>query len=184
MYRLDPALKLCSKLEFAIRSGAGFMETMPESKIKPTARHHDSKEPELTYDGSYPVAVLDGECALCTFGARLISIVDRRQRIKICPVQTDLGSALLRHYGIEPTDPESWLFIVDGRGWTSFDAWIKAGEACGGLGNLMRLFWIVPKPVRDWIYCWVARNRIALFGRADICSVPDARLRARLIGIP
>lgn len=136
-----------------------------------------------SFDDGSPVAVMDGECALCSFGARLIVRFDRRQRIRICPIQTDLGSALLTHYGIQPTDPESWLFLADGRAWTSFDAWIKAAEHCGGLARLMSVFWIIPRPLRDWGYRRVARNRITLFGRADICALPDPRLKERLIGI-
>lgn len=135
------------------------------------------------FDDRNAVAVMDGECALCSFGARLIVRFDRRQRIRLCPVQSDLGSALLTHYGIEPIDPESWLFLSDGRAWTSFDAWIKAAEHCGGIGRLMSVFRLVPRPLRDWIYCRVARNRITLFGRTDMCALPDARVRARLIGI-
>jgi predicted DCC family thiol-disulfide oxidoreductase YuxK len=90
--------------------------------------------------------------------------------------------ALLSHYGIDPADPESWLFFENGRAWISFDAWINAGQSVGGIGNVMRIFWIVPRPVRDWIYRRVARNRIALFGRADMCTLPDDKLRAKLIG--
>lgn len=129
------------------------------------------------------VAVLDGTCALCSFGGRLIARFDRRARIRICPVQTELGRALLTHYGIDPEDPESWLFLAEGRAWRAFDAWIRVAETCGGVGRLLSVFWILPRPVRDWIYRRVARNRIALFGRADICALPDPRLKARLIGV-
>ena len=83
------------------------------------------------------VVVLDGACALCSFGARLIARFDRR----------------------------------------------RVAETCGGLGRLLSVFWILPRPARDWIYRRVARNRIALFGRADICALPDPRLKARLIGV-
>ena len=126
---------------------------------------------------------MDGHCALCSFGARMIARFDRGGAIRICPVQTELGTALLTHHGISPDDPESWLFLADGQAWTSFDAWIKAGEYCGGIGRGMSLFWLCPRPVREWIYRWVARNRIRLFGRADICAMPDKRLKDRLIGI-
>ena len=147
------------------------------------AHHSYRDDPNVpAFDDAHPVAVMDGQCALCTFGARLIAKLDKRQRVRICPVESDLGSALLAHHGIDPADPESWLFLEDGHSWVSFDAWIKVGESVGGIGNLMRIFWIVPRPIRDWIYRRIARNRIAVFGRSDLCALPDDNLRARLIG--
>ncbi len=136
----------------------------------------------LVFDDTYSIAVMDGECALCSFGARMIAKFDRAERIKICTIQSDLGGSLIAHYGMERTNPESWIIIQDGIGWKSFDAWIKAGECCGGVGKAMAIFWLVPRPIRDWVYLRIARNRIAMFGRADMCSLPDKQLRDRLIG--
>lgn len=135
-----------------------------------------------SFDDRFAVAVMDGECSLCTTGARLIDRFDKAQNIRICPVQSPLGRALLVHYEMDPTDPESWIFLENGIAWTSFDAWIKAGEAVGGIGKLMRVFWVVPRPLRDWIYKRIARNRIAVFGKANMCSLASPSLRARLIG--
>jgi predicted DCC family thiol-disulfide oxidoreductase YuxK len=39
----------------------------------------------------------------------------------------------------------------------------------------------VPKPLRDAVYSLVARNRYRIFGRYDVCFVPDAELRARVL---
>jgi len=146
---------------------------------EPFSYQHDESVPD--FDDTYPVAVMDGGCALCTFGARLIDRFDKTNCIRICPVQTTLGRALLAHYEMDPNDPESWIFLKDGVAWTSFDAWIKAGETVGGIGNLMRICWIIPRPIRDWVYRYIARNRIAVFGRADMCSLPSPSLSARLI---
>lgn len=147
---------------------------------KPFSYRSDESVP--SFDDTYAIVVMDGECALCTFGAQLIDRFDKTNNIRICPVQSPLGHALLVHYQMDPADPESWIFLEHGIFWTSFDAWIMAGEAVGGIGNLMRVFWFVPRPMRDWIYKRVARNRIAMFGTADICSLPSPRFRARLIG--
>ena len=135
-----------------------------------------------SFDDTFAIAVMDGECALCTFGAQWIDRFDKSGKIRICPIKSPLGAALLRHYGFDPEDPGSWVFLENGIAWTSFDAWIKAGETVGGIGKLMRLFWGVPRPIRDWMYRRVALNRIAIFGSADMCSLPCPSFRARLIG--
>ena len=133
------------------------------------------------FDDSGPVAVMDGECALCSFGARLIARFDRREEVRICRVQTPLGRALLRHYGLDPADPESWLFLEDGRAHTSLDGMIRAGRRVGGVGWLLQPLRLVPRPVQDRLYVRLARARYRLFGRAEMCALPDPRLRARLM---
>ena len=129
-----------------------------------------------------PMAVMDADCALCSFGARMIHRLDKTGTIRICPVQTRLGQMLLTKHGITATNPESWLFIADGRVWTDFDAMAEVGLRCGGLGRLLGLLRLIPKPLRDWLYARVARNRYAVFGRGDMCAIPDPAFRARLIG--
>jgi predicted DCC family thiol-disulfide oxidoreductase YuxK len=129
-----------------------------------------------------PIAVMDATCALCSFGARMIHRLDRTGTIRICPVQSPLGQNLLTENGITATDPESWLFIADGRVWTDFDAMAEVGHRTGGWGHILRLLRLIPKPMRDWLYARVARNRYAMFGRGDLCGIPDPAFRARLIG--
>lgn len=57
------------------------------------------------FDDRAPVAVMDGECALCSWGARMIHRHDRAGSVRICPSQSGLGGALLRHYGLRAEDP-------------------------------------------------------------------------------
>lgn len=135
--------------------------------------------PDFPDDG--PVIVVDGECSLCSVSARLIARFDRAQEFRICQSQGPLGSALLRHYGFDADDPDSWLYIVDGQVFTSLDGIIRVGARVGGAGWLLQPFRLLPKSFQDWLYQRVARNRHRLFGRNKLCSVPDAGLRARLL---
>lgn len=134
------------------------------------------------FDAQAPLAVMDAECAICSWGARMIHRLDRAQTTGICPIQTPLGAALLRHYGLTPDDPTSWLFIDQGRAYSDFDAVIYAGRLFGGWGRVCTLLACLPKPVRDRLYFWVARNRYRVFGRADMCALPDPAFRKRLRG--
>jgi predicted DCC family thiol-disulfide oxidoreductase YuxK len=133
------------------------------------------------FDDAAPVAVMDGACALCTAGARMIARFDRSGRVRISPTNTELGAALLRHYGLSADDPESWLFIVDGRAYASLDGIIRVGACARGPGWLLQPLRLVPRPLQDWLYRRIARNRYAMFGRSDICAIPDPALRARLL---
>lgn len=133
------------------------------------------------FDDTAPVAFMDGDCALCGFGARMIDRLDRRGDIRICPVATPLGQAMLTHYGLRPDDPESWLYLEAGRVWRDFDAMARVGLRSGGWGRLLGLLLVIPRPARDWLYARIARNRYRLFGRADLCALAPPSLRARLM---
>lgn len=129
----------------------------------------------------HPIAVMDAECALCSWGARMIHRLDRTGQIRIAPIQSDTGAALMRDNDLDPLDPDSWLFIENGQVWRDFDAVIRLGERSGGLGRLCSILRLIPRPVRNWLYARMARNRYAVFGQGDMCAIPDPGFRKRLM---
>ena len=139
----------------------------------------DPAVPPFPDDG--PVAFMDGDCALCTVGARLIARFDSAGQFRICPCLSPTGRAVLAHYGLDPEAPETWLLLADGRAYTSLDAMIRAGQLVGGLGWLLQPLRLIPRGLQDWLYRRIARNRYSLFGREDMCAMPDPKLRERLI---
>lgn len=152
------------------------------AELIPRALYSYRDDPTVPpFDDSGPVTVMDGDCALCSFGARMIARFDRDEVFRICPGQTALGTALLGHYGLKPDDPESWLLIIDGQAYGSLDAIIRVGQVVGGVGHGLRVLRIIPRGVQDWIYRRIARNRYAMFGKGDMCALPDERLRKRLL---
>ncbi len=128
-----------------------------------------------------PIAVMDATCALCSWGARMIHRLDKSGEIRIAPIQSDKGAALMRANDLDALDPDTWLFIENGTVWRDFDAVIRVGERSGGVGRLCSVLRVLPRPLRDWLYARVARNRYAMFGRGDMCALPDPAFRARLI---
>ena len=133
------------------------------------------------FDDSGPVVFMDGECALCSRTTRLIARLDGRGEFRICPIQSELGRAILRHYGLDAGNPDSWIYLADGKAYASLDAVIEAGTRLGGMARLARIFLILPSPVQNWLYRRIARNRYALFGRRRMCAIPDPALRRRLL---
>jgi predicted DCC family thiol-disulfide oxidoreductase YuxK len=141
--------------------------------------HDDPRVP--AFDDAGPIVFMDGECALCSAGARAIARLDRRGEFRICPIQTPLGRGVLAHYGLDADDADSWLYLADGRAYASIDAMIRVGERVGGLGRIMSLARVLPRAAQDWLYRAIARRRYRLFGRTSLCTLPDPELRRRLM---
>ena len=133
------------------------------------------------FDDTGPVAFMDGACVLCMAGARLLDRLDKSGTIRICPVQTSLGHAVLTHYGQDTDDPDTWLFLQDGVAYGALEAMIRVGIHIGGPGHVMRIFQIFPRFVQVWLYRRLARNRYWMFGRRDNCELPTPSLRARVL---
>lgn len=152
---------------------------MGRAMTEPFSFHRDPAVP--AFDASVPVAVMDAECAICSWGARMIHRLDRSGTMRICPAQSPLGAALMRHYGLRPDDPASWLLIDDGLPHVDFEAVLHAARRFGGWARLLAVLRIFPKPLRDWLYRRLARNRYAMFGRADLCALPDPAFQKRLL---
>jgi predicted DCC family thiol-disulfide oxidoreductase YuxK len=152
---------------------------MAELLARPAYSYRD--DPAVPrFDDSGPVAIMDGDCALCAGGARVIAHLDRDRVFRIGRTQSPLGAALVRHYGLQPEDPETWLFIDNGVASSGMEAIIGIGARLGGPGRLLGGLRLFPRAAREWLYRRIARNRYR-FGHADLCALPDPKLRARLL---
>jgi predicted DCC family thiol-disulfide oxidoreductase YuxK len=49
------------------------------------------------------------------------------------------------------------------------------------LWSLTPILYLLPRPLRDWLYNRIARNRYDWFGRRDVCYVPTPELRSRFL---
>lgn len=61
------------------------------------------------------------------------------------------------------------------------DGVILYDGVCAFCSRWVRVFRAVPKPLREAAYGLVARNRYRIFGKYEVCFVPDAELRATVM---
>jgi predicted DCC family thiol-disulfide oxidoreductase YuxK len=133
------------------------------------------------FDDRGPIVFMDGDYALCSGASMLIAKLDRKREFHICAIQSRLGSAVFRHYGLDPGCPDSWLYLIDGKAYISLDAVTRVGARLRGWGQLLHAFTILPGPAQDWLYRRIARNRYSIFGRKDMCAIADPALVERLL---
>ena len=124
---------------------------------------------------------MDANCGLCARGAAWIARNDVEEKFRIVPVQSELGAALLRHYGMDPEDPLSWLYIERGRAYTSLDAIVRVGREFGGIWKSLAVFNVLPRGAQDYLYGVMARNRYRFLGRKSFCDMPDPRIQSRIL---
>jgi len=118
------------------------------------------------------VIVFDGFCHVCTGGVRFVQRHPLDPPFELVPMQRERGRALLATHGIDPEDPTTFLVLDDGKVMTESDGSLHVMAALGGIWRLTAAGRIVPKPVRDWLYRVLARNRYNWFGKRDTCYLP------------
>ncbi len=120
-----------------------------------------------------PIIVFGGYCALCAGWAKFVIKHDHAGMYRLVHAQSPLGRALYIHYGLDPQDYETNILIADGRAWFKSEGSIRMAEGLGWPWRLASVFRVVPRPVRDWMYELIARNRLRVFGKRETCFVPD-----------
>jgi len=124
-----------------------------------------------------PVVLYDGACGLCDRAVQFILRHDRKGELCFAPLQ---GEFAARHLGPEPPGGWTTLVLIDGAtARVRSDALIAIAGRMGGVWRLAALVRIVPRPLRDWCYDFVAARRLRWFGAAPACRLlaPGERQR-------
>lgn len=123
--------------------------------------------------------LFDGVCKFCHFWSRFIIRFDAHQRVKLATVQSPVGDALFKHYTLPSDKIESVYYFANGQIFEKSTAVLEIIKQLPLPWQLLRLFSLIPRPLRDALYDLIARNRYRLFGRYRQCPVPTVEHQAR-----
>lgn len=125
------------------------------------------------------VVLYDGGCGLCCRSAEFIAKRDPGRRFRLAPLDSDEARALLAAHGLPPGETDTVVLIEGNRASTRSTAALRIARGLRAPWPLAGALLVVPRPLRDWAYGVVARNRRRWFGGAESCPAPSRELRAR-----
>lgn len=130
--------------------------------------------------GGHSIVLFDGHCNLCHGFVVFIIRRDPQGLFKFASLQSDPGRKLLADAGrVDSLD--SVVLVEGGRIFDRSTAGLRILRRLGWLWPLAYAFIIVPRPVRDMVYNWIARNRYAWFGRTPQCLLPTPEISSRFL---
>ncbi len=132
-------------------------------------------------EGTQPILLFDGVCNLCDGLVQFIIKLDPEGKFRFASLQSELGQQLTRKAGLEPNDIGTAILYQQGKFYLKSDMALGVARELGGLWNVFRIFSVIPRPWRNAIYNWVARNRYQWFGKKDQCMMPIPELRSRFL---
>ena len=128
--------------------------------------------------------LFDGVCNLCSGSVRLVLAMDRRGVIRFTPIQSAYGRFLAIGAGVDPDQPQSFLFFDHGRGLEKSAAVLALLARLPAPWRWLGVLRLVPPAWRDRAYDWIAAHRYQVFGKRRTCMIPSPAVRARFIFEP
>jgi predicted DCC family thiol-disulfide oxidoreductase YuxK len=125
--------------------------------------------------------LFDGICYLCTGSVRFVIAHDPGARFSFASLQSAAGQEVLSRFDLPLAGFDSFIYIREGRVYQRSTAALRVARDIGGVWGMLFLFIIIPRPLRDWLYDLVAKNRYSLFGKRDTCMLPTPELQKRFL---
>ena len=100
-----------------------------------------------------------------------------------CPVGWLQGETASQILNGRHADPSAWSIILatPEKTYDRSDAVLRIVPKLSPLLAPLAVFRWVPRPIRDGLYRWIARNRYRWFGKRDACRLPTPQEREQFL---
>ena len=138
---------------------------------------------------THPVILYDAVCGLCDRLNQFVLKRDGGDHFRFASLQGEFASRVLQRHGVQAGLLDTvYVALSLGRPEERLlgrsEAVIYILRDLGGLWRFTAaLFKLLPSGLRDSLYNLVARHRYRVFGRHDVCLVPDAKWAGRFLDI-
>lgn len=128
-----------------------------------------------------PLLLFDGVCNLCNSSVQKIIKRDTHNQFKFASLQSDASKEILLHFSNYNSSIDSIILIYNDKAYLKSSAILGVCKVLGGLYNVLLIFWLIPKPIRDACYDLIARNRYKWFGKRVSCMIPSEEISSKFL---
>jgi predicted DCC family thiol-disulfide oxidoreductase YuxK len=128
-----------------------------------------------------PLILFDGVCNLCNSSVHFIIKYDTNSQFKFASLQSDAAKEILLQKKERNNQLNSIILIYNGILFYKSSAILEICSILGGVFNIAKIFYIIPRVVRDRLYDLIAKRRYRWFGKRKYCLIPTAALKSRFI---
>lgn len=129
-----------------------------------------------------PVLLYDGECGFCARSVRFVLDHNSAADVRFASLQSDYGRDLRARHEIDTTELSSLVFVEGDRAYRLSAASARVARHLDWPYRAGAALVIVPRPLRDAAYEFVARHRHRLMPSADACRIPTRAESDRFLG--
>lgn len=142
----------------------------------------------MTEANSTTLVLYDGVCGLCNGLTQFILKRDSEDHFRFASLQSEFAATLLKRHHISNVDLDT-VYVVADYGQSSqqllarSEAIVHVFGRLGGVWGLLTVGKVLPKALRDALYNVVARNRYRIFGKYDVCLMPEEKYRKKFLDL-
>lgn len=130
---------------------------------------------------NHPIILFDGVCNFCNFWVNFVIDNDKKDTFRFAALQSEKGQLLLQKLKLNTSDFDTFVLIVSNKYFTKSTAALKISKELSSIVKIFYIFIFFPKPIRDFIYDLIAKNRYKFFGKKEVCRIPTDKERAKFL---
>ena len=134
----------------------------------------------MNTDNIKAIVLFDGVCNLCNGLVKFIIRHDKKAIFMFGTLQSQKAEELLASHSISTGEIKTIILIEEGRTFQKSTAALRILSKLPWWG-WTKIFMIVPRIIRDFVYDMVAKYRYKIFGKKDTCMIPTPDLQARFM---
>ncbi len=143
---------------------------------------NDQLDPSMHEWAKYEGLILfDGVCNWCNAWVGFAIAHDPDGQFKFGTLQSEQAQCILHDLHLPSTDYQTFLLLEEGHVYTKSTAALRVIRQLSRWWPLYYLCVLVPAPIRDVVYDFVARHRYWWMGRTATCRVPTQAERDRFV---
>ena len=128
-----------------------------------------------------PVILFDGICNLCCGWVQFLIRHDKKSKFRFASIQSAIGQSMLHSGGISNKMPESVVYLKESQYFRESTAVLEILIDMGGIWKIFSVFKLIPNPIRDGLYRFIAKNRNRYFGKRASCYSPTHENQKRFL---
>jgi predicted DCC family thiol-disulfide oxidoreductase YuxK len=127
------------------------------------------------------IILFDGICKLCCHWIRFVYQRDTRGQFKFVSVQSETSKTPLGWCDLPTHYYETIVYVEHRKAYFRSTAFLKIAWSLGFPWQLFAAGYVIPEPLRDWMYDRIVLNRYRLFGKHNRCLIPTEDLAKRFL---
>lgn len=127
------------------------------------------------------ILLFDSECILCNKSVQFILKHDVKKKIQFAALQSKFGQEFLQANKLPLNIYSTVIYLQENKIYTKSSAAIRVCAALNRASKIFLVFLIFPRPIRDFIYNVIAKNRKHFFKNQTSCLIPTEELKKRML---
>lgn len=127
------------------------------------------------------IILFDGLCNFCDHSVQFVIKRDPDDEFLYASLQSKSGKEFLKNQDSEIQNIDSILLVTNEKIYTKSSAALKIASKLSAHWYLSGIFFILPKPLRDSVYDFIAKRRYQWFGKYDSCKIPTSEQRSKFL---